>query len=69
MQQTGPRTRITYHCDGCIFLELKDWEFYGENDEIDRGTDAHCTKVDKHIGRYYYKGNRTPDWCPFMGNL
>jgi hypothetical protein len=59
-------TVIKYTCTGYIFLETKHWRFERENDEIDSGTDAKCTKVDKHIESYWYSHNNTPKWCPFL---
>lgn len=64
--QLGPSTRTTYHCQGCTFLHLEDWKWYGENDEVDRGTDATCNKVHMQIAAYYSSSNHTPIWCPFL---
>ncbi len=67
--QEGPTTIKSYYCAGCTHLHTEDWEFYGENDDIDRGTDATCTKENKHIASYWYSGNRTPQWCPFLESI
>lgn len=66
MTQEGPSVKTTYHCNGCIFLETEDWTFYGENDDVDSGTDAKCTKENKHIASYWHSGDHTPKWCPFL---
>jgi len=66
MSQEGPSSKTTFSCTGCIHLQLKDWEFYGENDDIDRGTDALCAKENKHIDSYYYNSTHAPSWCPFL---
>ncbi len=62
----GPlvKTVTTHHCVGCPALATKDWSFEGENDDIDSGTSAHCTKADKHIDSYWHEGRKTPEWCP-----
>jgi hypothetical protein len=67
--QEGPSKTVTYRCTGCSFLHTKDWKFYGENDDIDSGTDATCTKENKHIASYWYSGNLAPDWCPFLAGV
>jgi hypothetical protein len=64
--QEGPSLRHTYHCVGCIFLETEDWSFFGENDEIDRGTDATCNKAGRTISSYWYSRQLAPQWCPFL---
>ncbi len=66
MIQEGPLQRILYSCHGCKYLWLEDWEFYGENDDVDRGTDAKCLKENKNITSYWYKSNHTPTWCPYL---
>ena len=67
--QEGPSTVKSYHCAGCTHLHTKYWKFYGENDDIDSGTDATCTKENKHISSYWYSGNHTPQWCPFLESI
>lgn len=64
-----PREIVTrkYVCDGCPNLTTKDWDFYGENDDHDSGTSAHCQKADaRSIFGYYRKGDCCPDWCPIL---
>ena len=67
--QKGPSTIKSYHCNGCVHLHTEDWKFYGENDDIDRGTDAKCTKENKHIASYWHSGTRVPGWCPYLENI
>lgn len=64
--QEGPKQTILYTCHECNYLKTEPWEFYGENDEIDRGTDSTCLKKDKHISSYWSKSTLTPKWCPFL---
>lgn len=63
----GPTKIITekFVCDGCHALKTERWEFYGENDDRDSGTDAKCSAADRHIDSYWHKSTKTPDWCPF----
>jgi len=66
-EQTGPSSRTFYYCNGCKFLKTKDWEFYGEDDEVDRGTDADCQAMDnKNISTYWHRTSTAPDWCPYL---
>lgn len=67
--QTGPRTITTSRqtCEGCPALELKDWSFEGENDDMDSGTSAKCSaSAGKRIAAYWSALNTTPDWCPAL---
>jgi hypothetical protein len=69
MTQVGPSKKVSYYCNGCSFLKTEDWKFYGENDDIDSGTDATCTKENKNIASYWRSGNLAPNWCPFLRDL
>jgi hypothetical protein len=66
MKPIGPSIKTTYHCFGCSYLKLETWKFYGENDDVDSGTDARCMKEDRDISSYYSAGDLVPDWCPFL---
>lgn len=62
----GPKKQITYYCQGCVHLKTNEWEFYGENDEMDFGIDAECLKLGKHLTSYYSSSYITPDTCPYI---
>lgn len=64
-KQEGPSSITFRYCKGCIHLETEDWKFYGENDDVDSGTDAKCLKMNRHISSYWYTGSYIPDWCPY----
>jgi hypothetical protein len=63
----GPQPEpVKLTCTGCKHLSLEDWTFYGENDEIDRGTDARCEKAGRNIASYWRDNSPPPKWCPFL---
>jgi hypothetical protein len=62
--QDGPKMIVKYTCEGCIHLETEDWRFYGENDETDSGTSAHCKAADKFLSSYWNSNQVIPAWCP-----
>ncbi len=57
-------TRLT--CEGCRHLATEQWEFEGENDEIQWGTRATCAAMPglKSITAYWRPETPTPAWCP-----
>jgi hypothetical protein len=59
----GPLKVVSYHCTGCKYLETKDWQFFGDDDERDTGTDAQCRLHMKSLGSYWTSFNQTPEWC------
>lgn len=67
-EQEGPTIHMHHSCSGCRYLKEEYWEYECENDEIDRGTNATCLKVQppKHISSYWYPDSYTPGWCPFL---
>lgn len=66
LKQEGPTVITKYQCKGCYYLETEEWEFYGENDDRDSGTDAKCGKLEKHIASYWCSSDSSPKWCPFI---
>ena len=65
----GPRTVVTQRtvCKGCPALKTEYWKDYGENDETDSGTSAHCLQANRSITVYWYESkDTTPAWCPAL---
>lgn len=62
----GPTKIVKYVCKGCKYLHLEDWKYYDENDYVERGVDATCSKVNQNITSYYVQSQHSPDYCPYL---